>query len=101
MIKMINVLIEATTLLDMLTDRVEYLTTDSDTRELFENYYREQIENGGFEGCELDINVTVDNDYVNYFRVMEKDDPDYEWALENPDRIYGQLDNGTILVYMA
>ena len=32
---------------------------------------------------------------------MENDDPDYEWAMENDDRIYGRLDNGTILVYMA
>ena len=98
---MINVQIDETTLLDMLTDRVEYWTTDSDVRELFENYYRDLIEGGYFEGTTLDVNVTVDNDYINYFRVMEKDDPEYSWALDNPDRIYGQLDNGTLLVYMA
>lgn len=59
------------------------------------------IEGGCFEDCEMDINDIVDNDYMNYFRVMETDDPEYAWATENEDRIYGRLDNGTILVYMV
>lgn len=98
---MINVLIDENVLLNLLVDRVKYWTDDSDTIELFEQYYADMVQGGCFEGAELDISVIVDNDYVNYFRVMEKDDPEYAWAMENDDRIYGRLDNGTILVYMA
>lgn len=98
---MINVQIDENTLIDLLVDRVKYWTDDRDTIELFEQYYADMVQDGCFEGAELDIPVIVDNDYVNYFRVMEKEDPDYEWAMENDDRIYGRLDNGTILVYMA
>ena len=98
---MINVSIDEDVLLDLLVERVKYWTDDSDTIELFEQYYTNMVQDGCFEGAELDISVIVDNDYINYFRVMEKDDPEYAWAMENDDRIYGQLDNGTILVYMA
>ena len=98
---MINVRIDEDTLLDLLTERVKYWTDDPDTIELFENYYTDLVQNGCFEGAEFDPMIIVDNDYVNYFRVMEKDDPDYAWAIENNDRIYGELENGTILVYMA
>ena len=98
---MITVKIDENVLLDLLMDRVGYWSSDKDTLELFKNYYNNMIEDGCFEDCEMDINVIVDNDYINYFRVMEKDDPDYAWALENEDRIHGRLDNGSILVYMA
>ena len=87
---MINVSIDENTLIDLLVERVK----------LFEQYYTDMVQGGCFEGAEFDPIIIVDNDYVNYFRVMEKDDPEYAWATENDDRIYGQLDNGTILVYM-
>lgn len=98
---MVNVRIEEEVLIDLLVDRLKEWTTDPDTIELFENYYTDMVHGGCFEDAELDISVIVDNDYVNYFRVMEKDDPEYTWAKENNDRIYGELENGTILVYMA
>ena len=98
---MITVKIDEDKLIDMLMDVLKQWTSDPDTLELFENYYTNMVQGGCLEGAELDIDLIVDNDYVNYFRVMEKGDPDYEWAQENSDRIYGQLDNGTILVYMA
>lgn len=98
---MINVQIDENTLLDLLVERVKYWTNDDDTIELFTDYYQNMIDGGCFEGAEIGISVIVDNDYVNFFRVMEEDDPDYAWAMENDDRIYGRLDNGTILVYMA
>ena len=96
---MISVKIEEETLIDLLIDRIKYWTNDPDTIELFEDYYTERVNCGCFEGVELDVSMIVDNDYVNNFSVMEKDDPEYEWALENEDRIYGKLENGTILVY--
>ena len=98
---MITVKIDEDKLIDMLIDRLKEWTTDPDTLELFENYYTDLVNGGCFEDSELDIDVIVDNDYINYFRVMETDDPEYAWAQENNDRIYGQLENGTILVYMA
>lgn len=98
---MITVKIDEDTLHDLLMDRLAYWTDDFDTKELFNDYYMELVQSGCFEGCEFDPMIIVDNDYINYFKVMETDDPDYAWALKNPDRIYGRLDNGTILVYMA
>lgn len=101
MTEYVNVRIDKDTLIEMLVDRVKFWTDDPDTCELFENYYTDMVEGGCYEGIELDISVIVDNDYINYFRVMEKDDPEYAWAQENSDRIYGELENGTILVYMT
>lgn len=98
---MITVKIEEEQLIELLMNALKEWTTDPDTLELFEQYYTDCVNNGCFEGAELDISLIVDNDYINYFRVMDKDDPEYNWALENEDRIYGKLDNGTILVYMA
>lgn len=98
---MITVKIDEDTLLDLLMERVKYWTNDPDTLELFENYYTDMVQGRCFEGAEFDPVIIVDNDYINYFRVLEKDDPEYTWAMENDCRIYGRLDNGTILVYMA
>lgn len=95
---MVTVQIDENTLIEMLVERVKYWTDDSDTIELFEQYYTDLFESGRFEGAEFDVAVIVDNDYINYFNVITKDDSDYEWATENNDRIYGQLSNGTILV---
>ena len=100
---MITVKIDEEILLELLMKRVGFWTDDEDTLKLFEMYYSDRINNSCFEDCELDINVIVDNDYVNYYRVIDKDDNDFNWAIENDDRIVARLndDNDTMLVYMA
>ena len=68
---MVNVQIDENDLLEMLMDRVEFWTDDTDIKKLYEVYYADLIDNGCFEGAELDIKFIVDNDYVNHFSVYE------------------------------
>ena len=69
--RMINVKIDETTLLDLFMDRVEYWTSDDDVLELYQNYIEELINCGCFENSELDINLFIDNLYVNDTTIMD------------------------------
>lgn len=88
---MINVNIDENTLLNMLLDRLEYLTTDHDKMELFEDYYSRLIDCGAFDGSNLDVYAIVDNDYINYLDVVDKDElSNYDIDIDedrNTDRI--------------
>ena len=70
---MINVKIDETTLLNLFMSRLEYWTTDADVLGLYESYLKELIDCGCFEGAELDINLIVDNLYVNDTAVTDKE----------------------------
>lgn len=71
---MINVQIDETTLLNLFMDRLEYWTTDSDVTELFEEYLNSLIDGGCFEGAELDVNLIIDNLYINDTTIMDKEE---------------------------
>lgn len=73
----VTVTIDEDDLLDMLMDRVNEWTTDN--ADLFEKMYKGMIDGGCFEGTELNIMGTVDNDYVNYFTVLYREDEPEEW----------------------
>ena len=78
---MINVKINEITLLHLFMSRLEYWTTKTNVLELYENYLRERINYGYFEGAELDINLIIDNLYINETTIMNKkmlDDNDIE-----------------------
>lgn len=78
---MINVKINETTLLNLFMDRVEYWISDADVLELYEDYLKELIYGGCFEGSELDVDLFVDNLYINDTTIMDKemlDDNDIE-----------------------
>ena len=75
---MINVQIDENRLVDMLLSRVEYWTEDLTTYRLFEEMYQNYADGGCFDGCNLDINLIVDNDYINYCSVIEEGDEAYE-----------------------
>lgn len=79
---MITVKIDEDTLLEILLDRVEYWTSDEDTINLYRDYYEELINNGCFEDCELDIMGIVDNDYVNYLEIINREDFK-QWNIED------------------
>ena len=68
---MVTVQIDEDDLLEMLMDRVAVWTNDTEVRNLYEEMYRNYIDGGCFEGAELNIMVTVDNDYVNYCSTLE------------------------------
>ena len=69
---MINVQINETTLLNLFMNRLEYWTSDADVLELYEDYLKELIDCGCFDGSELDVNIFVDNLYINDTNIMDK-----------------------------
>ena len=71
---MITVKIDEADLLDMLVDRVGYWTDDRDVLKLYEQYYDSMVYGGCFDGAELDINSIVDNDYVNWLTVVDREE---------------------------
>ena len=68
---MVTVQIDEDDLLEMLMNRVAEWTNDTEVRDLYEEMYRNYVDGGVFEGSELNIMVTVDNDYVNYCSTLE------------------------------
>lgn len=78
---MINVKINETTLLNLFMDRLEYWTSDNDVLALYEDYLKELIDAGCFDGSELDVAMFVDNLYINDTTIMYRemlDDDDIE-----------------------
>lgn len=71
---MINVQIDETILLNLLMDRLEYWTSDSDIQELYKGYFEYLIDAGCFEGAELDINSFIDNLHINDTTIMDKEE---------------------------
>ena len=71
---MITVKIDEDILLEILMNRVEYWTNDTDTLELFEKFYENRIYGGCFDGAEFDVMLIVDNDYVNNTSIVTIDE---------------------------
>lgn len=69
---MINVEIDETTLLNLFMGRLECWTADNDTQELYKEYIENLINCGCFEGAELDVNLFIDNLYINDTTTMDK-----------------------------
>ena len=82
---MINVKIDETTLLNLFMNRVEYWTSDDDVLSIYEDYLKELINDGCFDGSELDVNMFVDNLYINDTTIMDKQE-----LLENYIDIYDE-----------
>lgn len=71
---MVTVKIDKYDLLELLLDRVEFWNKDTDVKKLYEVYYSELIDNGCFNGAELDIKCIVDNDYINNYQIYDSID---------------------------
>ena len=71
---MINVQVNEEDLLDLLMQRVEYWTTDTYILSLYEQYLKDLIDGGYFEGANLDINLIIDNLYINDTQIMDEED---------------------------
>ena len=98
---MINVRIDESDLLELLMNRVEWLTNDVGTQELFRAYYSELIDSGCCDGIVLDVSQIVDNDYFNNYNTYESMDEimkDFNITEEEAhDRIVSEY-NGSYLV---
>ena len=69
---MINVRINETTLLNLFMDRLEHWITNDDVLALYEDYLEELIDNGCFDGAELNVSMFVDSLYINDTTIMDK-----------------------------
>ena len=63
--------------IEFLVNRVEFWTKDKDIIELYKRMYLNLLEAGCFEE-EIDLYDLVDNDYVNYCKVIFENDEYYE-----------------------
>lgn len=80
---MIIVKIKEDDVFNLLMDRIEVWTKkDSKAYKLFESMYSNYINSGLFEDMELDVMKIVDNDYVNYCQIIEKDDEGFNEILK-------------------
>lgn len=79
---MVNVKIDEDVLLEMLRNRLENWTSDSDIINLYMKMYENYVYGGCFDGVEFDIDVIVDNDYVNYCSVVEEGEDDFNDLLK-------------------
>ena len=98
---MINVQINETTLLNLFMDRLNYWTTNDDVLGLYENYLKELIDCGCFEGAELDVDLIIDNLYINDTAVTNKEGlaEEYNIDVDDCDRILASNeDNDLYLV---
>ena len=98
---MINVKIHETTLLNLFIQRLEYWTTNSDVLELYKSYLEELIDCGCFEGAELDVDIIIDNLYVNDTAVTDKEglSEQYNIDVDDYDKILASNeDNNLYLV---
>lgn len=68
--------------IEMLVKRVEFWTQDTEIVELYRKMYDNYVYGGVFDGGEFDINVIVDNDYINYTRIIAKGDEEFNELLQ-------------------
>ena len=71
---MINVQVDEENLLDLLMQRVEYWNKDVNILNLYEQYLKDLIDGGCFEGVNLNISLLIDNLYINDTQIMDKED---------------------------
>lgn len=71
---MINVQIDEENLLDLLMQRVEHWTRNTYILTLYEQYLKDLIGGGCFDGANLDIYLLIDNLCINDTLIMDKED---------------------------
>lgn len=74
---MVTVKIKENDLLEMLMYRVEQWNSTTTALNLYEKMYESEIEAGCFEGAEIDVNLIVDNDVINYCNIIEKGEKEF------------------------
>lgn len=79
---MVNVKIDEIDLLEMLTDRVEFWDRSEAEVNLYEKMYQSEIDAGCFEGAEIDVNLIVDNDVINYCEVIKEGNSEFNSILQ-------------------
>ena len=95
----IKVTIDSDDLLNLFMERMSHWTSDDDELDLWERYYKSAIENDLFEGWYFDVMGLIDNDYVNNYKIITKDEFD-EWNMEdeNDERIMMTSNDGKLFL---
>ena len=70
--------IDNETAVDMLLDRLQFWTDDHTTYCLYMLMYENYIDSGVFESREFDVMEIVDNDYINWCKVIEPGETEYD-----------------------
>ena len=68
---MINVQVDEEHLLDLLMQRMEYWTENSNVLNLYEQYLKDLVYCGCCEGSNLDVSLLIDNLYINDTQIMD------------------------------
>ena len=71
---MITIKIDEETAAEMLLERLAQWTEDKTTTKLYKKMYENYIFGGCFDGVDFDVMEIVDNDFVNYCRVIDESD---------------------------
>ena len=79
---MVTIKIEESNLLEMLVERVKFWDRSKSEMNLYKKMYESEIGTGCFEGAEIDVNLIVDNDVVNYCSIVEKGDVEFNKILQ-------------------
>lgn len=89
-------------LLYMLMDRLEQWNSSGDRTisNLYEDMYRNMIDNGVFDGQKINIQEIVDNDWVNYCDVIGPGDEDYDAVKQLADEGEYDISSDTIYSYI-
>lgn len=85
--KLHTVKIYGDTMVEMLMDRLTSMWNPSpEEEEVYRQYYSDMVENDVFDHGEFDVGVIVDNDWVNYNKVMTPSE-----AVERFSNLIGDL----------
>lgn len=89
----INVKIEKDYLLELLSNRVSFWTNDKEVIDLFEKMYERYMDEEVFNN--LDIDLIVDNDFINDCGIIEKGDEDFKTIQELAKQGYYDISSKT------
>ena len=97
---MVNVQVNGKDLLDLLMQRMEYWTRDTYILNLYEQYLKDLINGGCFEGTNLDISLLIDNLYINDTQIMDEEDlKNNDIDVNDSDKVLvADVDNNLYLV---
>lgn len=89
---MITIEIENEDYLEMLMDRVRFWTSDDTTLALFEEHYKRVVDELDGQTVTNTVQEIVDNDYVNYYSVMDKEELKSNYPDDWEERIDTEID---------
>lgn len=94
-----RVIIDNNTAMDLLMNRlcefwhIEPTGDTETTYKLFEQMYEQYVFEGCFDDTEFEVDVIVDNDYINWCNVVSEGDDNYEEIKQAYENDEYEIDN--------